>query len=144
MEVRNRVSRIERSVLCACGWSARSCRAVTLVEVVVGIVLAGVVALGAAGFFYHSISLIDNSRTKRIALELVSSRLDDALASTYDSVLPSTESGVTVGNWTGTALTQVTEYSEGSAHYKVVQVTIKWQKAGNTYQVALSTIVGEK
>ena len=116
----------------------------TLVEVLIAMVLLGIAMVGTAGFFVHSIELIDAAKGRRIALEMVSSRMDQLLASDFDDVVDATETGVQVGQWDATMTTAVTTCTEGSAQYKEVAVTAAWTRGAQAQSVAFTSIVGKQ
>jgi len=118
----------------------------SLVEVMVALVVLAVALLGTGSFFVYAFGQMEELKTKRIALELASAELDRMLAVDYSDVVSGTQSGVTLGDYTATVTTVVTERSAGSPayDYREVVVTVSWQKQGRALEVVLSTIVGKK
>jgi prepilin-type N-terminal cleavage/methylation domain-containing protein len=122
----------------------------TLVEVMMALVILAVLAVGSSAVFGHSFGMIETSRSKRLALDLASSRLDrlQSAGTSYADVAAASETEITVGPWPGSVTTEVDEKSEstmdGTIYYKEVTVTVSWIKNQQTNSVSLDTIVGKK
>ncbi len=109
-------------------------------------IVLGVALLGTGAFFVYGLGHMEEQKTRRVALEVASARLDRLLAMDYAGVVSGAESGVSVGAYSGTVTTAVSEQSDGSPvyYYKTVTVTVSWQKQGRPFDVALTSIVGRR
>ena len=63
----------------------------TLVEVMFGIVILAIMAVGGAAFMYQSRASVDATRNRRAALEAANGRLELVRSSTYDAIKPPAE-----------------------------------------------------
>jgi type II secretory pathway pseudopilin PulG len=108
----------------------------------VAIVLIGIVAVGSAVFFVHSLDMVEVTRSRRLALELASSRLDDLRAGHYEDVVADADGeAVRVGPHSGTLRTTVTEPDSRDGLYREVVVTVSWTKGARAYRVSTATLI---
>jgi len=118
--------------------------AVTLVEVMIGIVLMGVVALGSAGFFAHSMGMVDDSQASRAAFEQAKSALDKLRSGSYEDVVAdSTGEDLVVDGRSYKLITEVTEPAGRDGRYKEVKVRVTWSKGSRSFEVSLASLVAD-
>ncbi len=121
-------------------------RGMTLVEVMMALVILTITSVGSGAFFYQAFGMIETYRSKRLALDIASARLDrlQSAGTNYADVADTSETGLTIGQWPATLSTQVTERFDAPARYKEVKVTVSWIKDQQNHQVSLESIVGKK
>ena len=116
----------------------------SLIEVMVAILLLSIVAVGSAGFFYQSLAMIEEYRSRRLAMELATSEIDSLRKSHYTDIKPYEISGLMIGNWVSEIIVTVNEVAEGDARRKEVEVTVNWGMPVGEKTLSLNTIVGKR
>ena len=127
-------------------------RGVTLIEVLISVFILALIAMGTTQFFVFGRTQINVQGHRRAALERAQQRLEELLASSYDSVAAKTEHDFPLDNILCTRTTTVTAVDDsadglgaadtsGTEDYRNVTVTVSWTERGRTDSVALETLI---